>query len=88
MVGAYAAPHAPHATWREVSAPSTLVVFTLIGLAITLLGILLGEPALSTFAVINLLLGSVIGLPAARREVWLVACIHVGAEVCHRHRGP
>src|SRR5262249_48857276 len=40
-----------------------LVVFTLIGLAITLLGFALSAPTLSNIALINLLLGLIIGLP-------------------------
>src|SRR5215470_16022439 len=42
---------------------ATLVAFTLIGLAITIIGFALNEPAFSNIAIINLLLGLAIGLP-------------------------
>jgi len=42
---------------------ATLVAFTLIGLAIAIPGIASNNPALSNIAIINLLLGSLIGLP-------------------------
>src|SRR5262249_41910369 len=42
---------------------ATLVVFTLIGLAITALGFALQSPALTNIALLNLLLGLIIGLP-------------------------
>jgi hypothetical protein len=49
---------------KWVSAGSaTLVAFTLIGLAMAIPGFASNNPALSNIAIINLLLGSVIGLP-------------------------
>ena len=48
--------------WVNAGA-ATLVAFTLIGLAIAIPGIASNNPALSNIAIINLLLGSLIGLP-------------------------
>jgi len=42
---------------------ATLAVFTLIGVIITLLGIVLGHPALSAVGMLNAVLGVLIGLP-------------------------
>jgi hypothetical protein len=41
----------------------TLIVFTLIGLAIGIAGIFIGNPGLAYSAIINLLLGSAVGIP-------------------------
>jgi len=42
---------------------ATLAVFTLVAVIITLLGIALGQPTLSTIAMINAAFGALIGLP-------------------------
>lgn len=42
---------------------ATLIIFTLIAVIITLLGVALGDPTLSTIAMINAALGVLIGLP-------------------------
>ncbi len=41
----------------------TIVVFTLIGVALTILGFSINEPVLINIALINMILGSIIGIP-------------------------